>query len=191
MSHLWLSTLQTCILRKLSFGESLHYPLSTVQRSFSDEACKAVLIDEERCVPLESCLILCPCSKIIGVVSPLGFMNSPAIGFWSDSQYQTYVSYCGVGLMSNQNVVSHSQSIHFTIALMDISCQVGLVVASRVHNWIRLLTSMSLRSIFSTFQYQSSGQELPSQSLVTLCSVQKYVVSSAVRSYLRVMVNNQ
>lgn len=53
--------------------------------------------------------------------------------------YQIWVLSYGVELVANKIVVDYPPDICGNIIPMDISCRVDIIVALRVHTWVRLM----------------------------------------------------
>lgn len=73
----------------------------------------------------ENSLILCSFRRIIVVCSLLGLMRSPSMSSWLYFHYQTCISACRVGLVSNQNADGYPHIIDATIAQLGISSHAG------------------------------------------------------------------
>lgn len=76
--------------------------------------------------------MLCLFSKLIVVGSPLGPMTYIDIGSWPYWQFWTWVSFHGVDLKSNQNVVGHSHNMSLLHQWAYLTRQV-IAIAFKVH----------------------------------------------------------
>lgn len=70
---------------------------------------------------------MCLSSKTIEVHSLLGSLTSPSKGFWPRLQYQEWIPFYGISLISNQNTVCYPNNSNTTIVLVSIFYQVLLL----------------------------------------------------------------
>lgn len=70
---------------------------------------------------LEYSLILKPFSRIIEVSLPLGPVETPTADLFLDLQYQTFASFSGTGLISNQKMASSLYTISVPLSPVGIS----------------------------------------------------------------------
>lgn len=63
-----------------------------------------------------------------------------------------WVSSCGVNLESNEKVIGYSDGIYTTIVPVSFRGRLIVIVAHRVHTWIRLVVTFSSGSLHSIFQ---------------------------------------
>lgn len=88
------------------------------------------------------------------------------MGYWSDLWYQTSISFCGVGLKSNQKVVGCLHNFHVVVAPICLSHD--CYCSSQGSRLVRLLMTPPTPALDSTFQYYRAAQVIVKAELISL-----------------------
>lgn len=141
------------ILGLLTSSESLHWPLPTAKRSFSDRSLRAAEIYGWTHTYLKSWLF----KERTAVNAPQGPMISPVdfskIKFWPGLLYQSWNPSCATGPISNQKAAGYLCNLNDTITIVYPSCQPVCIVAYKIQCWVGSLMTFFPISLHSNFRH--------------------------------------